>query len=202
MRSYTFFIDVSGQPYGEIYIGMVSLITYDMGKLEKNFRKDYSEFYRSKQKGAKRKPNELITILKFLNKNGVHMKTVSFKSKKWFEFREQYQDKAFLKEKIYGLLYFMLLKEVASPYKTYSVIVCNENYLNISKVLYYCNKLAKANKFNFSFSTAYVNSNRLLKFADYVASAHRKVKRKYLESIKNYQIINDEIPSQYIKKIF
>lgn len=173
-----------------------------MGKLEKNFRKKYPEFYRSKQKGAKRQPNELITILKFLSKNRVHMKTISFKSKDWFEFRQQYQNKSFLKEKVYALLYFMLLKEVASPYKTYSVIVCNENYLNISKVLHYCNKLAKANKFNFSFSTAYGNSNKLLKFADYVASSHRKVKRKYLDSTKNYQIINSKIPAHYIKKMF
>lgn len=115
---------------------------------------------------------------------------------------KKYSKKGYIVERLFAILYFMLLRKFAYPNYKYPVVVCKENYLRIEKVLDTCRRLAKANKYDFDFSVGYAKHNVLIKFADYVAAAYRKVDYKTLKQFRFYNILDNEIDRRDAYKAF
>lgn len=199
MTNFIFVIDVSGNPYQNTYISLVSVID-NYHRIVKDFRFQFPDACR--QKGSDLKEHKLKSIVSFLSDNGVLMRSMAFSNTDWNYYRQKYGNNAYFKEKIFSVIYFMLLENVSSHNKSYRVTVDKENFMNIDKVLESCKKIARANKYFFNFNVSHIKLDELIKFADYTASAHRKVDVNHLKLIRNLRFINSTLSGLYLKKVF
>lgn len=193
-------IDVSGQPYDRVIPVLLSFKTADINKITKEFRKEFPGITRCK--GTELDANKLDKIVAFLDFHKVWMSAVVFEPSDWKYYREKYCGHGYVKERIYAILYFKLLQKVCRPRYKYGVLLCTENYLDLGRVLDTCRRLQKANKYNFDFSTGTYKYNESLRFADYVASATRKIGGKNLSKYENYSLVSNELPEEYLRKAF
>ncbi|TRZ54640.1 hypothetical protein D4Q76_02010 [archaeon] len=199
-------IDISGVPPETTYIGLASFNAYEFNEFEKRFKSKFPNHFRSRWKGAKLHSNELSSIMHCMNDNKVKMGSISISSQEWAKSISAYRNmgKGFIKEKIMGIFYFNLLRNFTWPESKYDgkyeIIVCNDNSLDINKVLESCKRISGMYNRNFAFQTSIQKFNKILKFADYVAAAHRKLPEKQLMTYKNFRIIKRRPePSDFIK---
>ncbi len=199
MTNFIFVIDVSGNPYQNTYISLVSF-SNKYHKVVKDFRFQFSGIYR--QKGSDLKEHKLKSIVTFLSDSNVFMRSMHFSNVDWNYYKEKYGTHAFFKEKIFSIIYFMLLQQVSLQNKRYRVTVDKENFMDINKVVESCNKIAKANDYFFDFNISHTKIDELIKFADYTASAHRKVEQFKLKPIRNFKILSSDLSALHINKAF
>lgn len=199
-------IDISGIPPETTYIGLASFNVYQFNDFEKNFKMKFPQHFRSRWKGTKLHPNELSSIIQYMNNNKVRMGSISISSQEWAKSINAYRNmgKGYIKEKILGIYYFNILRQFTLPESVYNgkyeIIVCNENSLDINKVLDSCKKISDAYNRNYAFQISIQRFNKILKFADYVAAAHRKIPEKQLILHKNFRIIKKRPePFDFIK---
>jgi len=196
-------IDVSGQPSGDVYVGLVSIKTDDINKIMKLFKNAFPDIYRGRKKGARLDGNELKKVIKFLNDNKVFMFCNYISSKEWFDLKNKYKNKANLFERVYALLYFGLIHQVVFKYQPQNLVVDKENYLDINKTLNYFQYLAKSNDYTIITSVGYSSSTSLIKLADLIASASRKIDKKTLMSFNKYHFLKfKDLNYKFINRIF
>lgn len=155
----------------------------------RDFKKRHPEILRNKQKGSGLRANKIRSLINYLNGQKVHMRVVAFKTSYWNKFKGLLKNKQYSKEMIYAVLYFYALKDFSKKGKSFQVTVCYESYLDIEKVKIYLRKLGKAHKYNYQVSSSYASQNEMIKVADLVAAAGRKLRNKELERLDNYKII-------------
>lgn len=197
-----FIIDVSGTPYGKVIIGLLSLYPDRVNEILKEFKKVYPEVYRSKKKGTTLTESTLFNILEMLNKYNCKMVAIEFNNKDWNYYKEKYGHLVHFNEKIFSILYFMALKEIAFTNYKYSVTICKENFMDISKVIESCKRLAKANYYNFDFEISYAKISDVIKLADCIAAAPRKINRQRLKKIIKLKILSGELSNRHLNKVF
>jgi len=130
------------------------------------------------------------------------MASISYTSNDWIAMDSLYPNKANLNNKILGILYFTILRKIAFRNMKANIITCSETGINIVKVHDTIQKLANYQDFIFDISQSIERLNPIIKIADYIASARRKVKKTKLETYANYKIINKkDIPRSVYKKI-
>lgn len=196
-------IDVSGTPIDDVYVGLASIATDKINRLEKSFKKSFPRIYHGKHKGAKLKANELLKVIKFLNDNNVFMFTNKISKSDWQMFKNGYLNKSYFNERIYALAYFGLVRNCAHKIHPQNLVVCKESYLDINKVLIYFQFLAKSNNFTIISTYGHANSTFLIKLADIVASTHRKVDNRNLVKFNRYFRYDiKDLDPKFIKKIF
>lgn len=200
VHSQMFFIDVSGQPYNEINVGLSSIQTHKMTSFIKGLKNKYPEFIRNKQKGSKIRWNIIRSWLNYFNGQSLRMVCVKLKTKNWNELREFLKEKQYAKEMVYAGLYFIALKKYSKKDNSYQLIVCNENYLDIEKVKTYVKKLGNANNIDFQVSDTYASQNLMIKVSDIVAAAGKKLKNKELNLDYFEMIYPDLIKLKYYLK--
>lgn len=199
--SLLFVIDVSGQPYEKTTIGLGSFIIDRQNKLLKEFYKKFPDFKKSRNKGCVLKETELQNILKFLNKEKIHMTTTTIKGDYWRALKKKYSNKARFKEKIMACLYFMILKKKSKQHFPHQVIIDKDSFMDLYKLIDYINLLANANKYDFSVSISRAKDNDLIRIVDYIAASHKNNK-KFLEKLKYHTQLDSKIPELFLKKLF
>jgi len=197
-------IDVSGQPYNTIYVGLITIKTDFIKKFEREFKNTFPKFYRYKEKSTRRSNSELKSIISFLSeKHCIRMFTICLNKKEWIGFKKDYNKISYLKEKTYALLYGYLFTRVCWRFKPYNAVLCEESYLDINKVVEYCNFLNNYLKRNVLLTKGNAKSNFLIRLADFVASSHRKLDKKFLEDLQTYNIYKlKDINYKIVNKIF
>ena len=143
-------------------------------------------------------------VVNFFNQKGKDVKMVSkrFTSNDWHFVYSSFPNKAYIKEKIFGILYFSILQDIVYKRYRHPVVMCIESHIDITRAQKICNKLAEINNFKFNFSYGHQGENRDIQMADYIAAAGRKMKRKKLEKYNNFIIDDRFIPSWVYRKIF
>lgn len=196
-------IDVSGQPTEDVYVGLVSIKTDQINKIEKLFKNKFPKLYRGKQKGTKLKEEELKKIIQFLDENFVFMYCNYISNSDWFILKNQYKNKANFYERIYALLYFGIIHSFVFKHYPQNLVVCKEEYINTNATLKYLQYLAKSNDYTIIASIGYANSNFIIKLADLVAAAGRKIPNKNLTEFKKYKLLHlRELDHKFFDKIF
>mgnify|MGYP001610349232 FL=1 len=197
-----FHIDVSGQPKEEIIVGMASIRSDYLTEFIRHMKKDRPEFLRHKFKGSNLKSNQIKSYISYLNGKGIRMVSVRFKSAYWSEFKKYLDNKKYWKERVYASLYFLAVKKYARSGYAYPLVVCKESYLDIERVKNYLIKIAKAHGVSFQISDSYASQNDMIKVADMVAAAGRKL-RGQLTHLDGYEesFPNPEQLKFYIEKI-
>jgi len=83
------------------------------------------------------------------------------------------------------------------------LVVCKESCIDICKALEYFQYLAKSNNYTIISTIGYAKSTFIIKLADLIASAHRKLSNKTLKEFDKYNILNlKDIDYKFVEKIF
>ncbi|MCK9596047.1 hypothetical protein M0R19_02605 [Candidatus Pacearchaeota archaeon] len=173
--SLQFYIDVSGQPKKDIYIGLISVQGFDMTNILKNVKRKFPWFFHRRSKGSSLDFNQLKSIISLLNGIGVKMICLHFKGKEWDTLINYCgKDRPFNFERIFAALYFSTLKKFSKENNIYPVTVCVETFMNIDKTISYLKKIANAHKIDYQISKTQVKYNEMLKLSDAVAAFGRK----------------------------
>ena len=200
-HSLLFYIDVSGQPYGEINVGLASIQVHELTPFLKILKRKYPKFFRHKQKGSTLRFNHIQGLVDFFNGQKIRMRCIRLKTPSWNPLREFLNNKQYSKEMVYAALYFVALKKYSIKGHIYPVVVCNENYLDIQKVKQYLKKLSKANGINYQISDAYVSQCEMLKVADLVAASGRKCSLKRDLDYYEVETVNITNLKYYLRKL-
>ncbi len=197
-------VDVSGQPTEDIYVGLISIKTDQIRKITKLFKREFPEIYGSKhRKGTKLSDKELLKIIEFFDRNYIFMYNNHFSQKEWFEWKKKYNNPSYFYEKIYALLYFGIIHKAVHKQHPQNLIIDKENYLDIDKTLGYLDYLAKSNGYTLILSIGYSSSSDLIKFADLIAAAGRKVNRNVLKKFPRFQLLElKDLHFKFIERIF
>ena len=200
-HSLLFYIDVSGQPYGDINIGLASIQIHKLTPFLKILKNKYPKFFRNRQKGSGLRDNHIQGLINFFNGQEVYMRCIKLKKKSWDNLRNFLKNKKYSKEMVYAALYFETLKKYSLRGNTYPLVVCKESYLDIEKVKQYLKKLAKANGFDYQISDTYVSQCEMLKVSDLVAAAGRKGIN--VNNLDNYELNCPELETlkYYLAKL-
>ncbi len=198
-------IDVSGRPGERVCIGFVSFNSHFKKKTISLFYKKFPSLLRSKIKATKLNENVLLNIISFLNEHKVKMYAVEFTLSDWSEWKNFLGKEAFFNERIYAILYYKLLKAFCyrgSSDFEYTVTVCEEGNLRIDRVLDTCRRLCRAGRINVFLNKGRAKHMEIIKFADYVAGALRKVNKKKLKEFEHYKILNNKLQEREVNKSF
>jgi hypothetical protein len=197
-----FSIDVSGTPFTRTIVSCVSFNLKNSPQVLDKFNKEFRNY--KNKKGKDLKHDKLMEIIKFLDDNKIRSSCACFTANDWkYALKETPENKAYRKEKIFGIIYYMILEVNAKPRYSYSVNVCEENFMDIDRVISSCRKIAKMRGYDFNFSKSTGKYNEYIRIADYVASSIRKIKNDDLKDYKYCKIMNKvRLPLPYIKKVF
>lgn len=194
-------IDTSGTPQSDIYVGLVSIKTDYINKIRKEFKKKFPKVYYGKHKGSKLKIIEIKNIIKFFNENYIYMYSNHISKSDWFN--NSYPNKTNFFERVYALAYFGIIHNFVFKYHPQNLVVCKESCIDICKTLDYFQYLAKSNNYTIISSIGYAKNTFILKLADLIASAHRKLDNKALKEFDKYTILKlNDLDSKFVDKIF
>ncbi len=199
-------IDISGVPHETIYISLVCFNMHYKQKTLKEFHVRFPRLKSNSMKGSKLDALELKKIVLFLDKNKVRMYSVCFKKEAWRERLLEHQafgHEAHWVEKTIAMLIFRLLKNYCYVGKTkdkngiryepeYNVIIDEKSNFDMDVMFDNCRRLCKGRKINVSFLKTKAKFSDTIKFADYLAAAHRKLGESQLKSLENFKLITPE----------
>ncbi len=197
-------IDVSGSPYQKTAFGLFSINRNFMNRFYKNFKREFPRYLGKRSKASHLSEQELERIMRFFDSNGAQMRVAVFENKDWSDHKNKYAHrKKFFKERIYGILYCILLKTCSYRNYPYPTTLCKERYLSKPEMaLRICKEISAFSEYNFSLSFGDRKVNDELKFADFVAGAGLKLDKKILETLENFYYIEIKIPPIYFLKVF
>jgi len=197
-----FAIDVSGTPYTKTIISCVSFNLKNSPQFLDKFNKNFKNY--KNKKGKDLTHDKLIEIVQFLDDNKIRSCCAHFTANDWnYALKATPENKAYRKEKIFGIIYYMILETNAKPRYSYSVNVCEENFMDINRVISSCRKIAKMRGYDFNFSKSSGKYNEYIRISDFVASAVRKMKSKDLQKSNYCNVMNKiRLSPLYIKKVF
>ena len=84
-------------------------------------------------------------------------------------------------EMIFAVLYYISLEKYSLKDNIYPLTICIETFMDIDKVMLNLKKLAKAHSRHFQISKIQARYTEMIKFADIVAGAGRKIARENLK---------------------
>lgn len=199
---FSFAVDISGMlPDQDSVLGLIAIPLQRKSALVKRFNRRFSHLLN--KKGKKLKREDLHKILIFLNDHDVSMVAIKCTRVNWSRrFTNIPKYKSYKKEKLYGILYFLALKELSEKGGFYDVVVCKDSFMRIDKALIACKKLADHYGFNYNFSSSSGNLNPMVKIADYVAAIGRKFRSSSLEDFENFKLLVTDIPYKYVRYVF
>jgi len=188
VNEYKKFLDVSGNIKNEdFYIGTILFNELYRKKFLEEFYKKFTELKKYDAKGTTLKPSRLKEVITFINDNEIliknKIKTLTGKDRPL----------SFFIEKIAGVLYYYALRCQAKKNYCYDGAVCMESQIKIATVLNELHKISKRDRYHFKLYPTLRTSEHMLKFADYVASAGRKIDWTYLDSLKYFELIRPDI---------
>jgi len=211
---YKFFVDVSGQPNNndDIYIGCILLNEKFRSTFIERFYNKFPYLRAFKKKATNLSRDALKDVIEFIDSQKLSMACLKFHNYKMRKYKKQILEEVKkrtgyksptiknFEQRILGILYYDLLRVYARKNYHYDVCCCMEP--KIEKILEVIKQLAIRDNY---YLHVYPNTRRIehmLKFADFVAGAGRKVEEFILNNFKYYTFFRGE-PKEYdINKIF
>ena len=202
-----FLFDISGVPnkgksgeYELVIVGCVSVNAITLNDLLDNFKSDFPTLW--DKKGSQLTAEQLEIVIDYLNNNKARMLSVPFRPVDWQKYKRKFKDEAHLEEKIMSLLYFKPLNVFTRQSSTYTVLYDSDTTFNIKQSVKLVQRLSRQLGYTFQPSFGYADLNLELKFADWVASARRKMDEDTLRKYRYYYLLNSKIPHNQLKYVF
>jgi len=204
ISGYTFYVDMSGQPSGDdLYIGCIFINDSYVGQFLNEFYKAFPYLRRFNKKSTTLSPEKIKEVINYINDKKIRMICLKFHKHKLNKYYREisetknkfnYGRKIKLykfKEKIIGTLYFYLIKHLAWKRWHYGFECCIESHLRILDVLHALNKLSRRDGYVIHSRYNHRRNQHMLKFADFIAGAGRKLDDSVL---KNFKYLIYELP--------
>lgn len=210
------YIDVSGMPYETVYVGLFLINSNYSARFITEFYNKFPKLKHYNKKSTKVKSNELFEILKFFDDKKLRMCCYHFTDYYWklhkrklnelmkevddaHVYRENFS--AF-KEKIMGILYYYTIIHILPNNDSCNVNICAESHLDIWQVVDMIIKLTKRDGRKIKVLPQLRKHEHLLKMADYVAGANRRIDEFKINTILRHNILKDPIRDFELKKVF
>ena len=204
---FQFFVDISGVPkrdrcgdFQKVIVSCVSFNVFTLKNKIEAFREKFPTYW--DKKGHQLTKYQLEEIVSFLDQQGVRMTTVHFDPEDWIKYKGEYPNESHIEEKIMGILYFYVMKWVAREGYIYPVIVDTDTTFSIKQSILICQRLARSQNLTFDVSFGYVETHPELRFADWVASARRKIYPLDLNNYHHFMILRNKLPPMYLFNVF
>ena len=212
---YNFYVDMSGQPYqDDLFIGGVFVNELFDGHFIKGFYKEFPELRSFKKKATNLSEEKLRGVMDYLEKKKVKSVCIKFHKYKLNKlhreilerknkFRKRDIKTLFkFKEKIIGILYYYLIKPIAWSKWHYGFEACIESHMDIHAVLGILNNLSHRDGYLLHPRYNIRRIQHMLKFADFVAGAGRKLSDDVLSSYKYLRYSKPDIDEYDSDKVF
>lgn len=193
-------VDTSGTP--PTIIGVVSFNLYTKAEIIERFAARFQDYLQ--KKGRELKHDELKEIIQFLDANGVRMAIREYSVNRWHFITSYFHrlNKGLVEEKILADLIFHGLRSLSYRGVTHIVTICIESRFDTPVIINTCHKLAKMQNYNFELSYGHEKSNLVVKIADYVTAAGRKLKMESLKQFQHMRILDEKIPKWVLRELF
>jgi hypothetical protein len=181
--SYDIYLDTSGNPKDKIFFGAISLNTQYTHDFKKDFEIKFPGLLSSKNnKGKDLSNTQLRAVLNVIHKHNMWFSSGFIYKDNWENHKQKYSNKAFFTERIIGGMYYQILERLIKKKCSirYNVVFCKDNKWNYEKAINYTRYLLGTNYRGANLSSTITKFNHELKFADIVASAHKKLGHKEL----------------------
>jgi len=202
--SFNIYIDISGRTKETQYFGLIAINSNKMHNFLKHFEREFPRLLKRKIKGTKLNDNRLEKIMKFIDKEKVLFTSTYVSHDEKVTLKKLFPNKAFFYERLVGASYFRLLERVTKKKTSinYNITLCEDNQLDSKKAINSARFLLKSNKREAKLTSGLMRDIPELKFADFIASAHRKMEFKKLSKFKHYKNCPPKIDSRIITRVF
>ncbi len=106
------------------------------------------------------------------------------------------------REKIMGILYFYAITQIGVKRDEYDITMCDESCVDIWEISSTIKFLAKKEGWKINTSVNIRKIEHLLKMADYVAGANRKIDDFKLKTLSRHTLLKDPIKDIDLKRVF
>lgn len=213
-NQYIFYVDMSGQPFkDDLFIGGIFINKRFVGKFIKEFYEKFPSLRSFRKKSHNLNGEELKKIITYLDYRNIKMICIKFHKHKMNKYKQEIFDRKNsnlkykknlrnFKEKIVGALYYELVKVYSRKNWHYEFEMCAESHLDAMQVMDAMYKLSYRDGYAIHPRTNYRRIQHMLKFADFVAGAGRKIDDFVLKSFKNVVYLAPEIEDYDCDKLF
>jgi hypothetical protein len=211
---YRFYCDTSGTiKGGDISVGTILF--------NEKFRKGFlAQFYSAfptltsfEKKATTLNVEKLKEVIKFMDDKRIHMiclplgANTMYKHRRYVddEIRRMLRREPIIKdfhEKVLSVVYYYALRHRAYPNYSYEGQVCAETQIKIDKVLSRLASISHRDNYGFHLSINHRRNQHMLKFADFVASAGRRIDKSFLKQLKYFSLLECQLKEEDIRHVF
>ena len=210
------FIDVFGTPYESIYVGMFLINDGYSKQFLTEFYGIFPQLKHYNKKANKVRRDDLRKVIDFFNSKKLRMVCYHFGNHQWKvhkrrinELMKEVNDNhkyvdniGGYKEKIMGMLYYSCIRYILPNREKCIIKTCVESSIDIMQVIDAVKKLSKRDKLDWEIYPVMRKHDELLKMADYVAGANRKLDEFSLTNIPRHYILKNPLRDFDLRKIF
>jgi len=218
-KTYCQYIDMSGNlkhPHEDVYIGCVLMNERFNASFREQFYRNFPSLQGFNKKGSSLHHDKLKEIIAFMDSKRIKMSCAILKRHIIKQTNHQvhmriheakhiplkYVTIKSYHERVVACAYHKALQSHAYISYPYHCFSCMETQFNIQETFVAINRLAYSSNHRFRLSCAPRRTEHMIKFADFVASATRKVDRFILNNYRNL-VIEEVIPTpEQIDKVF
>jgi hypothetical protein len=213
-NQYIFFVDMGGQPYvDDLFIGGIFINKKFITQFIKDFYNQFPYLRSFKKKSHNLNQDQLRDIINFMSQKRVKMVCIKFHKHKMDKytrdilerknrFKRKKVDLFHCKEKILGALYYQLFRVHARKGWHYEFEMCAESHLDVFQLMKALTQLAYRDGYPIHPRTNYRRIQHMLKFADFVAGAGRKLEDFVMRSFPHMVYLMPEIEQYDSDKLF
>lgn len=203
--NYGHYIDISGtlrKSNDDIYIGVMMIPDKYEASFREKFYREFPSLKAFSKKGSSLRPDKLKKIIEFMQREGVKMSCVLLKRHVIKSIERDVKAKIkslkriqgdvslrFFEERLMGAVYFEALKQHSRTSYPYQCKSCMETQYNIQEAFVVINRISYKNNFHFRMACAPRRTEHMIKFADFVASAGRKLDKFVLDTYPHFKYV-------------
>ncbi len=211
IHNYKFYLDISGtvrKSKDNIYIGCLMMNDRFRSAFREKFYHEFPSLRSFNKKGSSLDHERLKKILQFLEDNKVKASVIILKrhliKKSEIELKSKIKEVKKIRgevslkdfeERLVGLAYFYAIKQHAKQGYLYDSIHCMESQFKIQQAFVALDRISYKKKYNIRPACTPRRIEHMLKFADFAASAGRKIDKFILDQFKYFKVIQ-YTPSQ------
>jgi len=187
----------------DIYIGCILMPDLFKSSFREKFYREFPSLKSYKKKGVGLHPDKLKSIIEYLDKQKIKMSCVVLKRHTIKQIERELKEKfsqfkkipkgnvslRFFEERVIASVYFTALSAHAWKGYPYNCFSCMETQFDINQSLIALSRICYSNKFHFKVSSIPRRTEHMIKFADYVASAGKKLDKFIIEQYSNFVYI-------------
>ena len=204
---YEFYLDMSGtlkKSDDDIYIGCILMPDLFKSAFREKFYREFPSLSAYKKKGTTLHPNLLRSVMENIDSQGIKMTCTVLKRYVIKQIERDLKEQIsvskhipkekvslrFFEEKVIASVYFTALSKYGWKGYPYNCFSCMETQFDLHQSFVAMNRISYNKGFHFKMASVPRRTEHMIKFADYIASAGRKIDKFIFDKLKNFCYID------------